>query len=321
MSIKLNVDSPESLTSPLIVSGSSDLGGAGSQNGQIDIGASASDRGVLQYSSVGNTTLSIDNTYDSASAITQLRLRTSGTPVTAVTVLGSGNVGIGTASPNTELEIKGTTADFSVHADASNYVNIQANGGSQYLEFSNNNPFTIGTTSTYPHTGFSAKMTVLANGKVGIGTASPGATLFELKNDGGTVYALADQQRINSGVSGHRAELHLTDGVTSDAFLSFLPSATATTRHISLSAGNAESDFVVRGDGNVGIGTTSPGSVLDVNGVATFRNPPKFSGTNSTGAGVTALGSNCPAVTATAVYTWISATSSDGSTVYIPCWK
>ena len=41
----------------------------------------------------------------------------------------------------------------------------------------------------------------------------------------------------------------------------------------------------------------------------------------STGSGAAALGSNCPASTATAPYTWIKTTSSDGSTVYIPAWK
>lgn len=48
---------------------------------------------------------------------------------------------------------------------------------------------------------------------------------------------------------------------------------------------------------------------------------PKFSGTNTTGAGSAALGGNSPATTNTAPYTWIKAVSSDGSTVYIPCWK
>lgn len=47
----------------------------------------------------------------------------------------------------------------------------------------------------------------------------------------------------------------------------------------------------------------------------------QFKGLNTTGAGSAALGANCPAVTATAPYTWLKAISSDGSTVYIPCWK
>jgi hypothetical protein len=41
----------------------------------------------------------------------------------------------------------------------------------------------------------------------------------------------------------------------------------------------------------------------------------------ATGAGSAALGSNCPAVTATAPYKWVKMLSSDGSTVYVPAWK
>ncbi len=42
---------------------------------------------------------------------------------------------------------------------------------------------------------------------------------------------------------------------------------------------------------------------------------------NLTGSGSAALGSNCPAVTVSAPYTWIKTVSKDGSTVYIPVWK
>lgn len=41
----------------------------------------------------------------------------------------------------------------------------------------------------------------------------------------------------------------------------------------------------------------------------------------STGAGTALLGTNSPAVTNTAPYTWIAMKSSDGSTVYVPAWK
>ena len=44
-------------------------------------------------------------------------------------------------------------------------------------------------------------------------------------------------------------------------------------------------------------------------------------GTDGTGGGSALLGTNCPASTLTAPYKWITALSSDGSTVYIPAWK
>jgi len=42
---------------------------------------------------------------------------------------------------------------------------------------------------------------------------------------------------------------------------------------------------------------------------------------NTTGAGSAALGANCPAITATAPYTWVRLRSGDGSVVYMPVWK
>jgi hypothetical protein len=64
---------------------------------------------------------------------------------------------------------------------------------------------------------------------------------------------------------------------------------------------------------NSGKWTISGGFVIGV--------VPKFAGTNTTGSGSAALGSNSPATTNTAPYTWIQATAADGSTVYIPAWK
>ena len=42
---------------------------------------------------------------------------------------------------------------------------------------------------------------------------------------------------------------------------------------------------------------------------------------DSTGAGTPLLGTNCPASTLTAPYTWMKFTSNDGSAVYVPAWK
>lgn len=71
--------------------------------------------------------------------------------------------------------------------------------------------------------------------------------------------------------------------------------------------------------------TSSPPFLARVNGTAKFEidanGLPNFLATNTTGAGITAIGTNCPAVTASAPYTWIQAVSADGSTIFIPAWK
>ena len=44
--------------------------------------------------------------------------------------------------------------------------------------------------------------------------------------------------------------------------------------------------------------------------------------TNSTtGAGTASLGTNCPAATPSAPYTWLQMTASDGTIVVVPAWK
>jgi hypothetical protein len=41
----------------------------------------------------------------------------------------------------------------------------------------------------------------------------------------------------------------------------------------------------------------------------------------STGSGTPSIGSNCPAITTTAPFTWIQFELEDGSIVYVPAWK
>jgi hypothetical protein len=56
-------------------------------------------------------------------------------------------------------------------------------------------------------------------------------------------------------------------------------------------------------------------------GVVTFTAAPRFNGGNTTAAVVGLIGTTCPAVTCTAAFTWMTVTTSDGSTGYIPIWK
>jgi hypothetical protein len=114
------------------------------------------------------------------------------------------------------------------------------------------------------------------------GSAESGTTILSLLNTGaatfsssvtaasgkfasanGTTYAATPQLRIDgNGVNNSYAQIRFTDSALSDGKISYFPAAAAENRYFSISARETESDFVIRGSGNVGIGTSSPSSKL-----------------------------------------------------------
>jgi len=89
----------------LLVAGGSNIQGD-SLSGQILLGNTAANRGQIAY---GNLTgyVYIENTWNNNDGDIRFRTKTSGTAVDAVTIKGSGNVGIGTTSPSDKLAIFG----------------------------------------------------------------------------------------------------------------------------------------------------------------------------------------------------------------------
>ena len=81
-------------------------------SGTIRIGTNAAFHGRMDYDAGGSTTLSIDNVYDHASAAIQFRLRTAGTPVTALSLSGSG-----TATFAGDLSLVGNEKYLTLNSD------------------------------------------------------------------------------------------------------------------------------------------------------------------------------------------------------------
>lgn len=196
-----------------------------------------------------------------------------GTPDPALSVDASGNVGIGTASPQEKLHIQGTGAQrLEIETDDEN---------SPVLKFTRNNLNSKGIflandlaggtrLDFFDFDASAVRMAIDDAGNVGIGTISP---LYHLDIQGGDHQALRIHRDIASADSSVQFAFALDDsggavsnyavidgGITTntadseDGFLRILTS----------NAGVMAEKVRVDKDGNVGIGTTSPGNKLDI---------------------------------------------------------
>lgn len=162
-----------------------------------------------------------------------------------------------------------------------------------------------------------------------LGTANTDAAIGMLMTNAGTGYSRMGTTNTGSGAriemlatgtaaSGNQFTLP-TVPVADSAFVQFLGAANAF-----ITVNNASCPLTIATESTsspIYFRTNSVVRVTVADTLITFATNPKFAGTNTTGSGSALLGANSPATTNTAPYRWIQAQSSDGSTVYIPCWK
>jgi hypothetical protein len=232
--------------------------------------------GTIGYSNAGATSMYVANNYpNNTGASFGIRVNGNAIGNEKLTVLGTGNVGISTSSPYSILSISNSATTVA------------------------NTPlFTIASTTGGIST--STLMTVLANGNVGIGTTTPAQRLdvygglhldsFAANSfSGGTIYSPTGTSINFIGDNGSTQPIKtggiFLGGIYSNPFS--LPNAgeiiTNNSNDIAFKINGSEL-VRVKTSGLVGIGTTSPYSLLSIsNSATTVANTPLFTIASTTG--------------------------------------
>lgn len=246
-------------------------------SGAINLGSLAGYHGALDYDADGFTTFNIDNSFDNVDAKTVLRMRTAGTPVTALAVLGSGNVGIGTNVPAQKLHVRGNIQIGDVE-DNAKAMYLTSQGGYSKIQDHNDTRLMINQSS----------------GNVGIGSAVGPGYRFHVRGSTTSEGAI----RTETGYSGMQT---FQPNDNADDLAEFIVSNSNATRYIYMGLGEGAgkriatagdnvpyvgtigvgADLVfginnseamrISADKNVGIGTNAPEAPLHIHNASTAQ--------------------------------------------------
>jgi hypothetical protein len=201
---------------------------------------------------------------------------------TKMMINADGQVGIGTTDPNARLEVKTRNSDelairvMSANDNSLFDIRKSDNGDTEFLntyysasEGGLSGGFAFKTTDNASGAAKQTRMSILQNGRVGIGTTNPDKPLEIAQSDGTSGIRL--NYIPSTYPNNYLADIY-HDGGNGLILESKLGSATI--------AGDI---LLAPNGGNVGIGTTDPGSYkLNVNGAAFFSNTITVDATNYT---------------------------------------
>ncbi|MBX2867025.1 tail fiber domain-containing protein [Candidatus Kaiserbacteria bacterium] len=257
-----------------------------SNSGTLDSAISLSGNNSITGTDIwfdrGTASTYIDNRYDTTAGNIYFRTRTAGTPVTALTVLGSGNVGIGTDGPEQPFHV------YVDSGDANTPVLIEQDGAGDAkigFELTGLTTWSAGIDNTddtfkianSTNLGSNTYLAIIGGGNIGIGTTSP-SQLLHLEEDSGsagltiegedfaTLYIKADSNNESTADSSIR---YYVDNA--EQFRMGVDASDSNKFKISDGSALGTNDWLtIDTSGNVGIGETSPSATLHISSDSSY---------------------------------------------------